>query len=240
LRILAHIACSVLAITWVGALRAQDRSPLRPATTGELWLSAGADYKPFAKKSGQVYERQFYRKFHLLGEVGWRSELGPFAGKLGYGSLGTRYRLADFMKVGAEYRYTVRDRYTSNSSRIDLQLWLDWKKDRVDLDTRTEYEHDFIPVTKLRTVLRNRLGIGYNIPHWKLDPQASAEAFTALHYDGNRLVGMRYQLGTDVDLDKKKTRTLGLAVRYDREINVDGPGYRWIFVVSFEHAFRKK
>jgi hypothetical protein len=148
--------------------------------------------------------------------------------------------LADFMKVGAEYRYTIRDRYTSNSSRIDLQLWLDWKKDRVSLDTRTEYEHDFIAVTKLRTVLRNRLGVEYNIPHWKLDPHASAEAFTALHYDGNRLVAMRYELGTDLDLDKKKKRTLGLAVRYDRELNVASPEYRWIFVVSFEHAFRKK
>lgn len=236
----SHIACAVLAIACCGPLRAQDLLPLHPATHGELWLSAAAEYKPFTKKSGEVYERKFYRKFRLTGELGWRSNLDPYSSKLGYGSLGTKYRLLDFMKVGAEYRYTVRDKYTSNSSRIDLQLWLNWKKDRVSLDTRTEYEHDFIRVVKLRTVLRNRVAIEYNIPHWKLDPHLSAEAFNAFHYDGNKLIAMRYEAGTDVDLDKKKRRTLGLAVRYDREVNVAAPGYRWIFVVSFEHAFKKK
>lgn len=236
----AHIVFAILAIACSSSLLAQDRSPLRPSTKGELWLSAAAEYKPFAKKSGEVYERKFYRRFRLLGELGWRSELAPYSSKLGYGAIGTKYRLFDFMKVGAEYRYTIRDRYSSNSSRIDLQLWLNWKVDRVSFDTRTEYEHDFIPIYKLRTVLRDRLSIEYNIPHWKLDPHVSAEAFNAFHYDGDRLVAMRYELGTDVDLNKKKTRTLGLAVRYDQEVNVADPGYRWIFVVSFEHAFKKK
>jgi hypothetical protein len=89
-------------------------------------------------------------------------------------------------------------------------------------------------------VLRNRLAVEYNIPHWKLDPHISAEAFSGLHYTGNSLVGMRYEFGTDVALDKKKDHTLDLAIRHDREINEDDPQYRWIFVVGYDLELKKK
>ena len=80
----------------------------------------------------------------------------------------------------------------------------------------------------------------YNIPHWKLDPHVSAEMFYALHYTENRLGGMRYELGTDLALDKKKKRTLGLAVRYDQEVNTVAPGNAWILIFAFEGSFKKK
>lgn len=218
----------------------QEGSALRPATHGELWMSAAGAWKPFTKKSSKSNSQPLYRKIQATGELGWRSRLDPFASRQVYGSAGAKLRLADFLRVGSEYRYTVRDRYSSNTSRIDLQLWLNWEKDRISLDHRFEYEHDFIDVTKVRTVLRNRLGVEYNIPHWKLDPHFSAEAFTGLHYTGNDLVGMRYELGTELDLDKKKNRSLDLAVRYDQELHVADPQYRWIFVIAYGHEFKKK
>ena len=68
----------------------------------------------------------------------------------------------------------------------------------------------------------------------------SAEAFTALHYTGTRLVGMRYDIGTELGLGKKKKSTMALTLRYDREMNVKAPKYAWILVVAMEHDFRKK
>lgn len=227
-------------LVYPGTVHAQENSPLRPVTRGELWMSASGSYKPFNKKRAKDEKKTLIEGLQLIGELGWRNRLDPLASKYWYGSVGTKLKLTDFLKVGAEYRHSFRDRYHTNIPRLDLQMWLSWKKDRVSLAHRFEYEHEFIPVTKLRTVLRNRLGVEYNIPKWKLDPHVSAEAFTGLHYTGNNLVGMRYELGTEMNLDKKKTRTLGLAVRYDQELNTAGPKNRWLFVISFEHEFKKK
>jgi hypothetical protein len=223
------------------AARAQDGGTLKPATHGELWLSTTLSYKPFAKKGEKAKDSgPFYRKLPVIAELGWRNRLDPLANKMCYGTLGTKYKVFDFLKVGAEYRYTVNDRYDPNESRLSLPLWLEWNKDRVTFTHRFTYQHDFIPVTKVRTVLRNRLAVEYNIPHWKLDPHISAEAFSGLHYTGNSLVGMRYEFGTDVALDKKKDHTLDLAIRHDREINEDDPQYRWIFVVGYDLELKKK
>ncbi len=235
-----YIFCVLALLAFHGAANAQEKSTLRPVTRSELWMSASGSYKPFNRKRDQDARKTLIEGLQLLGELGWRNRLDPLANKYWYGSVGTKLKLNDLIKVGAEYRHSFRDRYHTNTPRLDLQMWLSWKKDRVSLAHRFEYEHEFIPVTKMRTVLRNRLGVEYNIPNWKPDPHVSAEAFTGLHYSGNELIGMRYELGTELNLDKKKRRTLGLAVRYDKELNTAGPKNRWLFVISFEQEFKKK
>lgn len=234
-----HILLAVATVTMLGSAVAQKAEVAKPEIDGQLWLSAGADFKPFRKKSGRVSQPRFFRNLRMSGELGVKMDDNATRAKQVNLNAGAKYPLTSFMNAGAEYRYSIRPE-KANPSRIDLQLWLKWKKDRFRTDYRFEYEHSFIPVRELRTLLRNRLGIEYNIPKWKFDPHVSAESFTALHYTGNRVVGMRYELGTEVNLDKKKHRTLGLAVRYDQELNIAWPENAWILVIAFEHSFRKK
>lgn len=223
----------------LGSAMAQEGGVAKPKVDGQLWLSAGADFKPFRKKSGRVSQPRFFRNLRMNGELGWKMDDNASRTKQVNLDAGAKYPLTSFMSVGAEYRYSIRPDKT-NRSRIDLQLWLKWKKDRIRADYRFEYEHTFIHERKLRTVLRNRLGLDYNIPKWKFDPSISVESFTGLHYTGNQLVCMRYELGTDVDLDKKKKRTLGLAVRYDQSLNTAWPEHVWVLVIAFEQSFKKK
>lgn len=222
------------------ALHAQDKPMLHPSTDAELWLSAGVEWKPFAKKSGQAYERKFFRRFRVLGELGYRGNENLTSSKLLYGMAGARYRLTDFLRLAAEYRYNVRDKYRSNSHRLDVQALITAKHGRVDLDYRPSFQHDFVAPVRYRTLFRNRLSVEYDIPRNKLDPHVSVESFTALHYTGNRLIGLRYEAGTTLPLDKKKRNTLDLAVRYDREQNLPGPKYRWIFALSYRFEVKKK
>lgn len=234
-----HILLTIVASALIGPAVAQKSEVAKPEVDGQLWIGAGVDFKPFRKKSGNVSQPRFFRNLRMSSELDVRLDNNATHAKQINLNAGAKYPVASFMNVGAEYRYSIRPEQT-NRNRIDLQLWLKWKKDRFRTDYRFEYEHAFLPAWKLRTLLRNRFGIEYNIPKWKFDPRVSAESFTALHYTGNRVVGMRYELGTDVNLDKKKGRTLGLAVRYDQELNIPWPENAWILVIAFEHSFKKK
>lgn len=220
--------------------RAQESSDLRPTVHGAYWLSLGVEWKPLRKKDGAITERHFNKNFSVTGELGLRAAADPFAYQQTYLSASARYRVNDFWRVGAEYRYSFREQPGSNSGRIDLQSWLRWKNDRIRLDHRFQYERDFIVVTKVRSSLRNRFSVEYNIPKWKFDPQASVEIFTGLHYTGVRNIGVRYELGTEFAPGKNKDRTLGVAVRYDREVNTARPENNWIFVLSYALDIKKK
>jgi hypothetical protein len=224
----------------VAGVRAQEKPLLKPSTDAELWLSAGVEWKPFAKKSGQVYERKFYKRFRILGELGYRGNENLTSSKLVYTMAGVRYRITDFLRLGAEYRYNVRDKYTSNSHRVDVQALITAKHGRFDLDYRPSFQHDFVAPVRYRTLLRNRLALAYDIPGFKLDPHLSVETFTALHYTGDRLIGLRYEAGTSVTLDKKKRNSVDLAVRYDREQGLTSAKYRWIFAIGYQFTVKKR
>lgn len=219
---------------------AQEAANIRPTTHGAYWLSLGTEWKPLRKRDGAITERRFNKNFSVTGELGFRANADPFDYQKTYVSASARYRVSEIWRVGTEYRYNFRDATQSNNGRIDLQSWLRWKSGRIRLDHRFQYEHDFIAITKVRSSLRNRLGVEYNIPKWKLDPHASAELFTGLHYTGVRSIGVRYELGTEIAPGKSKDRVLGMAVRYDRELNTTSPESLWILVLSFEIDIKKK
>ena len=236
---LRHIAFVGLSWACIQGATAQENTSV-PVTDGQVWMSLGVGYKPFAKKKGNVVEGGFRRNFKLNGEVEWRTREWASETKQVNFTFAPEYKVTDFLKVAVQYRYALKDRYTDNVHRIGLQASLSWGTGRLKLDSRTRYEHEFKPVNKIRVTFRERLGVEYNIPHWKLDPHVSAEMFYALHYTENRLGGMRYELGTDLALDKKKKRTLGLAVRYDQEVNTVASGNAWILIFAFEGSFKKK
>ena len=67
---------------------------------------------------------------------------------------------------------------------------------------------------KGKNVLRSRLQLSYDIPHWKFDPTASAEMFN----DKSGIAKMRYQVG--VDYKYKKKHVFGLTYLY-QDVNAD-------------------
>lgn len=229
-----------LLLALVLPLHAQDRPLLRPSTDAELWLSIGTEVKPFKKKSGQPYERKFHKRFRALGELGYRGNENLTSSKLTYTVVGANYRLLKFLRVGAEHRYNFRDRYTSNSHRADVSVRLEGRWKRFTADDRVILQHEFIPPIRYRTLLRNRVAIEYNVPKWRFDPQVTLETFTALHHTGDRLIGLRYGLGTTFALDEKgKHHMLDVALRHDREQNMPDLSYRWIWSVAYEYRWAR-
>lgn len=232
------ITCALLLLA-AGA-RAQQEPIHRPTTDAELWLSIGTEVKPFKKKSGQVVERKFRKRFRALGELGYRGNENLTSSKLTYTVVGVNYRLLKFLRVGGEHRYNFRDKYTSNSHRVDVNARLSGDWHRFSGDYRAILQHEFIPPIRYRTLWRNRFALEYNIPKWRFDPQVTLETFTALHHTGNRLIGLRYGLGTSFALDEKKKRHMvDVGLRHDREQNMPGLRYRWIWVLAYEFRWGK-
>lgn len=211
---------------------AQDNSPLRPRQAAEFWVSTSVVVKPFSKKSGQVYERKFFRKFRLSGELGYRGNENLFNSKLLYAVVGMRYRFNKHVRLMLENRYNMRGPTNRNSFRNDLQLDLSTKVDRIGLGYRFTAQHEYIDVVEFRALVRNRVEVNYNVRDLPLEPYVAAESFTSLRYDGNMLLGIRYTVGTQITLSKG--RSLDLGIRHDREINLYDPVHRWIFAASFD------
>lgn len=229
----------LLAFGVMGPAWAQHESNSLPLQDAQLWFSTGTQLKPFRKKGAKGEQPKFFREFTVTGELGWKfnenvSHLNQFNIDAGF-----RYPLTDFLRVGTEYRYSMRDRYTTNRHRMALQLRAQHKFGRLKTNYRFAYQHSFREPRKLRTLLRNRIVLAYDIPKWKLDPFVRVESFTALHYTGNRLDAMRFDLGTDMNLNKKRN-TLEVAVRHDRELNQKLPEHAWILVLGLDTSWKKK
>lgn len=211
---------------------AQEVAPLKPRQSAEFWISSTVDIKPFHKKSGQVYEHKFFKRFRASGELGYRGNENLFNGKLLYAVLGFRYRFNKHVRLMLENRYNMRGPTGVNTFRNDLQLDLTTKAGRFGLGYRLTGQHEYIDVTRYGNILRNRVEVNYNIRKLPVNPYLAAESFTVMHYEGNMLVGMRYTLGAKWNLGKG--RSLDLGVRHDREINLYDPLYRWIIAASFD------
>ena len=68
------------------------------------------------------------------------------------------------------------------------------------------------------------------------DSYISAESFTAMHFTGNRLIGVRYGAGAEWSIDKD--HALDISLRYDREQNLPRMQYRWIVGVAYEFKWK--
>ncbi len=237
---LRHTLAALLATALSGHAAAQGDSGLHPVNDAQLWFSAGTEIKPFRKPEGQLTQARFFNKLRATGELDWRLSENASRLKQFNTTAGLFYPITKYLRVGSEYRYSFRDRYTTNKSRADLQVRLKWKTGRLDGNFRSVYQHSFEEVTELRTELRNRIGLEYDIRQWKLDPVVNVETFTALHYTGNRLIGMRYDLGTKLNLDKAKQNTLEITFRLDQELDRKRPDHDWILALAYEYSFKKK
>jgi len=217
-------------------LRAQGEAELKPGRDMELWLSAAVETRPFSDKS-RVAQTAFMKHFRTALELGYRSNENLGNGKNTYATLGIRYKVNDHLRFGVDNRYNIRDRNSSNSYRIDFGPTFSAKAGRFDLGYRATFQHEFIPVYRVRDYLRNRVSVGYRIKGFRVDPYVSVESFTAFHYKGNYYAGIRYDIGGHVNL--KGDHALDIALRHDREIGVAEPLYRTIIVVAYEFEWQR-
>ena len=211
---------------------AAQEPPLKAALREELWISVGARGRApqFLKEALGDH----YKRIRLSAEGGYRSADNFFAGRQLYLDLGGRYKVTDLLGLGVEYRYANRGEQQPDRQRIGLQAFLEHALDRWDIDYRFTWQREFREEGLTRTQLRNRVGVGYNFPKWKLDPEFSVEFFTGTdtRYGWDH-IGTRYKLGTN--WSPWKGHTMGPAVLFDRDANVAWPTDRIIW--SFDYSF---
>lgn len=119
---------------------------------------------------------------------------------------------------GVRHRLNVSLAGNVDVGRLNISLRERWQYTYRPEATGKKYDFDEetwkAVKGKGKNVLRSRLQMTYDIPHWKLDPTASAEMFN----DKGGIAKMRYQLG--VDYKYKKKHVFGLTYRY-QNVNDD-------------------
>lgn len=223
--LLLCVACASVAL-------AQD--PLRPTRNTGLWISAGAkmDAPIFLH---ELIGKEAYKRLDLAAEAGYRTgdELADGGQVFLDGS--ARYKLAEWINVGVEQRVAFRNG-ERNRHRSGMRVTMTKEFDRLELNYRFCYQHNYRPFGERREVLRNRFGAAYNIPDFKYDPQFTVELFTWAGFQGMRYTGIRYQLGTDVKI--KKDHDLGVSIIHDRDTQVSWPGQQWILSLAYTFDMR--
>lgn len=259
MRLWSRISAAVVLLLLAGASSAQETPLYQPSIDAELWISGAVELrfdekaKKKIKKSkddkltGEELEkaeqkadkakRSFKNRFRMSGELGYRGNENLTSSKLVYTVVGARYRLHKYARLTLEHRFNIRDKYTTNTHRIDVQLDSDKDFGRMTLGYRAVYQHEFVAPIRYRDILRHRFQLTARTKGIPIDPYVSAETFTALHYTGNRLISMRYGLGAECELGKD--HIVDLSLRYDREQNLPEMQYRWIFGVAYEFKWRK-
>lgn len=236
-----------------GYAHAQEEPLYRPTTDAELWLSSGFELRFFKEKKKSKkertpeqqekdaakqlkLERSFKYNFRVTGELGYRGNENLTSSKLVYSVLGVRYRFHKYARLTVEHRYNFRDRYSVNTSRVDIQADTDHDFGRYNVGYRLVYQHEFVVPIRYRDILRHRVQVGWRTRKFDVDPYVSMESFTALHYTGNRLIGMRYGAGAEWDITKR--HGVDVSLRNDREQNLPNMQYRWIVGLAYKYTFR--
>ena len=217
-------------------LPAAAQETLRPRSTEELWMSM--QVRGRAPKFAKGLLGDHYKKLRFSSEIGYRSADNFFAGRQIYTDLNARYRFNKHFNVGTEYRYANR-----GANRADRQRFLligragtTWK--RFEFDYRFIHQWVFLDRDRVRTFLRNRFSVGYNIRKWKLDPSFDVEFFTRTDQpQGWNHVGTRYRLGTDIKVGKG--HYLGPTLVYDSDARVAWPVNRVIYSIGYTMDLRR-
>ncbi len=134
--------------------------------------------------------------------------------------------------------------------RVNLSLTgsVDWQRFSVSLRERWQYtyrpevtgkrydidEDAWIRIKgKAKHVLRSRLQVDYDIPHWKFDPYVSMELFNAK----GGLQKMRYAVGTEYKLRKKHTFGVNYMFQDVMDDDDDMVAGRHILGLSYKYKF---
>ncbi len=137
---------------------------------------------------------------------------------------------------------------TETHLRYQLDLGYKHKLDRFKLNYRIRYQNkselglDELTENFAVNKMRFKLGIGYNIKNWKLDPKISAELFYRTQENSeSKFEKMRFTFGTSYDF--KKFGEIKGFYRIEHELNpvlVGFPKTTHIAGLSYVYAFKIK
>ena len=131
---------------------------------------------------------------------------------------------------------------------VSLSGSLDWNRFKFSLRERWQYtyrpettgkKYDFdeeawVSVKgKGKNVLRSRLQVCYDIPHWKFDPTLGVEMFT----DKSGIQKMRYQVGTEYKYHKRHIFSLNYRFQNVNENDDDGDSNSHLIGIGYKYKF---
>lgn len=213
------------------------QEPLRPATSTGTWLSAqvrGGAPGFMHQLLGRPAD-----KIRLSGELGVRTADNFFGGRQLYAEAGARYKVSKKIGLSADYRYADRGRYQSNRQRVQLTAAYDHSVRRWNFDYRLVQQWTFRRNNTPSTYIRNRIGVEYDFPKWKLDPEFSVEFFTRTDRpQGWNYDGVRYKLGTSYRISK--VDVIEATIIHDRDTQVAWPVNRTILSIGYVMDLRRR
>lgn len=120
---------------------------------------------------------------------------------------------------GTRHRFNVSLQGSVGWGRLSISLRERWQYTYRPSVEEQKYDFDLGAWTNVKgkgkNVLRSRLQLSYDFPHWKFDPFANVEMFNA----GHGVDKMRYQVGVDYKYLKK--HVFSLTYRYQHVGGVD-------------------
>lgn len=130
-----------------------------------------------------------------------------------------------------------------NHVRLHLDAKYSYDLDRWNLNARFRYQtRDELGVSNEQgdfadNYLRLKLGAGYNIRKWSLDPQISTEIFH--HSEKNEEYGFnKFRVSVGTEYSFRKLGKLGLFYRYEHEINTEEP--RTTDIIRIQYVYTLK
>lgn len=198
----------------------------------ESWSSINLKYKP-TKKIKLNVSQQLRLKDNS-------SNLDAY-----FTQVGIDYKLNKQFSIGLATRYITENddqgKITGNEYHLRWQGDLEYKNkiNRASIEGRIRYQSkDELRITtdNLKKVIRFKLGLGYNIPNWKLDPTFSSEIFNNLTTEDG-LYRIRYTLQTSYDLAKQSK--LGIFIRTEKGLVGEHPKRTNILGLKYNFIIKK-
>lgn len=231
------IASAGLALAGLLPFHGAAQEPTKPQVSTGTWLSGQVRGNAPVFTHGLLGKH--YQRIRLGGELGYRTADNFFAGQQLYAEGGARYRINKMFALATEYRYADRGRYQTNRQRIQLTGQARHSIKRWNFDYRLVHQWTFRKNNTTRTFVRNRFGVEYDFPKWKLDPEFSVEFFTRTdHPRGWNYDGVRYRLGTSYRISKADG--IEATLIYDRDARVAWPTRRVILAVGYTMDLRRR
>lgn len=198
----------------------------------ESWNAVGLKYKLNKKWSFELEEN-----LRLKENI---SEIDKY-----FTQLGANYKINKHFKVGAAARYISENDNTGkvqgyeNYFRYHLEVLYDHKINDFSFEYRLRYQNkNELGVDDYANQhLRLKAAVTYNIPHWKLDPEISAEIFN--HIENGDDDGFdRYRLTIGSTYDMKDYGKIKFYYRYKKQLNEEFPETKNIIGLKYTYTIK--
>jgi long-subunit fatty acid transport protein len=142
------------------------------------------------------------------------------------------YKLTKQFKIGADYRYSVRD--GANTNRYGASITFKEGFNDLDVSLRTRLLYSVVADAAEGTAWRNKLGLDYKI-NKEFSAGASGELFYAISNEIDQFDNYRLQGG--LTYSPNKHHSFDVAYVYDHEFNVNNPHTMHILSIGYVYDF---